>query len=79
MNEEVMDRIMKRCQEDEEYAKAFDLLMKAAQEAANAGFTNQDMASVCIMGWMIGMDPALGAMIKNMSKISKMGLDIVDK
>ena len=79
MNEETMDRIMKRCKEDEKYAEAFDLMMKSAQAAAHAGFSNEDMASVCILGWMIGMDPALGAMIKNMSKISKMGLDIVDK
>jgi hypothetical protein len=79
MNEETMNRIIKRCQEDEEYAKAFDFLMKASQAAAHAGFTNEDMASICIMGWMIGTDPDLGAMIKNMSKISKMGLDIVDK
>jgi hypothetical protein len=31
------------------------------------------------MGWMIGMDPSLAEMIETMAKISKMGLDIVEK
>lgn len=79
MNEELMDKIIERCQEDPKFAEAFDYLLKASQGAALAGFSNEEMANVCIMGWLIGMDPSLGEMVKSMAKISKMGLDIVDK
>lgn len=79
MNEEVMDKIMAKCLEDPKYAEAFDHLLKVCQAAAKAGFTNEELANTCMMGWMIGMDPSLGEMINAMSKISKMGLDIVEK
>lgn len=79
MNEEVMDKIIKKCQEDPKYAEAFDHLLRVCQAAAKAGFTNEELANTCMMGWMIGMDPSLTEMIETMSKISKMGLDIVEK
>lgn len=79
MNEEVMDKIIKKCQEDPKYAEAFDHLLKVCQAAAKVGFTNEELANTCLMGWMIGMDPSLAEMIETMSKISKMGLDIVEK
>tara|TARA_R110000823_G_scaffold188907_3_gene320858 strand:+ start:2525 stop:2764 length:240 start_codon:yes stop_codon:yes gene_type:complete len=79
MNEELMDKIIEKCKEDPAYAEAFDHLLKVSQAAAIAGFSNEELASVCMMGWMIGTDPDLGEMINNMAKISKMGLDIVEK
>jgi hypothetical protein len=79
MSEEVMDKIMAKCAEDPKYAEAFDHLLRVCQAAAHAGFTNEELANTCLMGWMIGMDPELGQMIEAMSKISKMGLDIVEK
>ncbi len=79
MNEEIMDKIMAKCLEDPKYAEAFNHLLQVCQAAAKAGFTNEELANTCLMGWMIGMDPGLGEMIEAMSKISKMGLDIVEK
>ena len=79
MNEELMDKIIEKCKEDPAYAEAFDHLLRASQAAAIAGFSNEELASVCMMGWMVGTDPDLGEMINSMAKISKMGLDIVDK
>ncbi len=78
MNEEIMDKIIEKCKEDPQYAKAFDHLLKVCQLAARAGFTNDELATACMMGWMIGMDPSLANMMEAMSKISKMGLDIVE-
>lgn len=78
MNEELMDKIIEKCKEDPEYAKAFDALLKSAQLAAMAGFAGEELATVAMFGFTIGNDPQLIEMIKNMSKISKMGLDIVD-
>jgi hypothetical protein len=79
MNEELMDKIIEKCKQDPKYAEAFDHLLRVCQAAAHAGFTNEELATVCMMGWTIGMDPQLGEMIQAMSKISKMGLDIVDQ
>tara|TARA_R110001599_G_C11757993_1_gene609854 strand:- start:67 stop:306 length:240 start_codon:yes stop_codon:yes gene_type:complete len=79
MNEEIMDKILEKCKDDAQYAEAFDHLLKVCQAAAKAGFTNDELANTCLLGWMIGMDPSLGSMIQAMSKISKMGLDIVEK
>jgi hypothetical protein len=79
MNEEIMDKIIEKCKDDAKYAEAFDHLLKVCQAAAQAGFTNDELANTCLMGWMIGKDPSLGQMIEAMSKISKMGLDIIDK
>ena len=79
MNEELMDKVIEKCKEDEEFAMVFDHLMQASQSAAVAGFTMEEMATVCTVGFMIGADPKLAEMVKNMAAISKMGLDIVDK
>jgi hypothetical protein len=79
MNEEVIDRLIEKCKNNPEMADAFDYLLKASQAAALAGFSNQELANVSMMGWIIGMDPSLAEMMENMIKISKMGLDIVEK
>ena len=60
MNEEVMDKIMAKCLEDPKYAEAFNHLLQVCQAAAKVGFTNEELANTCLMGWMIGMDPSLG-------------------
>jgi len=79
MNEALMDKIMERCQQDPEFAEIFDALIKVSQAAANIGMTMEEMATVCMTGWTIGADPQLAQMIKSMSEISNLGLDIVDK
>lgn len=77
-NEELMDKIIKKCQEDPEFKKVFDHLLVWAQRAAACGMSVNEMASICMTGYAIGEDPELQTMIENMLKISKIGLDIVD-
>jgi hypothetical protein len=79
MNEDLMDKIIERCKTDEEFAMVFDHLMQATQAAAVAGMTMEELSTVCTVGFMIGSDPKLAEMVKNMAAISRMGLDIVDK
>tara|TARA_R100001509_G_C4843379_1_gene207429 strand:+ start:31 stop:270 length:240 start_codon:yes stop_codon:yes gene_type:complete len=79
MNEELMDKIIDKCKENKELAMVFDHLMSDSQAAAVAGFTMEEVATICSVGFMIGSDPKLAEMVKNMAAISKMGLDIVDK
>tara|TARA_R100001460_G_scaffold84492_1_gene125817 strand:+ start:84 stop:323 length:240 start_codon:yes stop_codon:yes gene_type:complete len=79
MNEEVMDKIMKKCQEDHRFAEVFDFLLKGAQAAATIGMTTEEMATICMTGWTIGSNPDLAEMLKSITKISKLGLDIIDK
>jgi hypothetical protein len=74
-----MDKILEKCKNDPKYAESFDHILRVCQAAALVGFTNDELANTCLLGWMIGMDPSLGEMIQAMSKISKMGLDIVEK
>jgi len=78
-DQETMTEIMKKCQQDPEFLKIFEGFIKFAQEAAQKGMTVNEMANICMLGYAIGEDPALQEMILNMSKISNMGLDIIDK
>ena len=79
MNEELMDKIMERCKADPEFAEVFDFLLKASQAAGAIGMENAEMAVICMTGWTIGKDPQLAQMIKSMSEISNLGLEIGDK
>ena len=79
MNEELMDKIINKCKDNPRFAQVFDHLMKDSQAAAATGFTMEEVATICTVGFMIGSDPQLKEMVKNMAAISKMGLDIVDK
>lgn len=79
MNEEIMDKIIEKCKGNPELGMVFDHLMSDSQAAAVAGFTMEEVATICSVGFMIGSDPKLAEMVKNMAAISKMGLDIVDK
>ena len=79
MNEELMDKIIEKCKENLELGMVFDHLMSDSQAAAVAGFTMEEVATICSVGFLIGSDPKLAEMVKNMAAISKLGLDIVDK
>lgn len=79
MNEKLMDKIINKCKENAELAMVFDHLMTDSQAAATVGLTMEEVATICSVGYMIGSDPKLAEMVKNIAKISKMGLDIVDK
>ncbi len=79
MNEEMMDKIMERCKADPRFAEVFDFLLKGSQAAATIGMTTEEMATICMTGWTIGSDPSLAEMLKSITKISKLGLDIIDK
>ena len=79
MNEEVMDKIMEKCKTDPKFAEVFDFLLKGSQAAAVIGMTTEEMATICMTGWTIGSDPNLAEMLKSITKISKLGLDIIDK
>ena len=78
-NDEIMDKILKKCEEDPEFKKVFEQLFVWSQKAAITGMTTNEMANICMMGFAIGQDPELRKMIENMMRISDIGLDIVDK
>ena len=79
MNEQLMDKIIDKCKENPELGMIFDHLMSDSQAAAVAGFSMEEVATICSVGFMIGSDPKLAELVKNIANISKMGLDIVDK
>jgi hypothetical protein len=78
-DDETMEKVMKRCQEDPEFKRVFEQLMAWGQRAAEVDMSVNEMASICMTGYAIGEDPSLKEMVKNMARISKLGLDIVDK
>ena len=79
LDDKTMNEIIEKCLKDPEFKKIFDLFLKTGEEAAKIGMSVQEMASICMMGYAIGEDPKLQEMVKNISKISGLGLDIVDK
>jgi len=74
-----MEELIKKAAADPEWRAVYDALMKWSQEASMLGWSVEEMASVCMMGYAVGQEPSLQEMMKNMSKINKLGLDIVDK
>jgi len=79
LDNELMDKIIARCQKDPEFKKVFEQLMSWSQKASHVKMEVGEMASICMMGYAIGQDPELQDMIQNMLKISNLGLDIVDE
>mgnify|MGYP001362010148 CR=1 FL=1 len=79
LDDKGMNALIEKCKNDPEFKKVFDHLMVWSQRAAACGMTVTEMASVCMTGYAVGEDPELQEMIQHMLKISKMGLDIVDK
>lgn len=74
-----MDELIKKVATDPEWREVYEEFMKWSQKASMLGWTIEEMANVCMMGFAVGLDPSLQKMMKNMSKIDKLGLDIVDK
>ena len=79
LDDDGMNALIEKCKNDPEFQKVFDHLLVWAQRAAMCGMTVNEMASICMTGFAIGEDPELRQMVEHMMKISKMGLDIVDK
>ena len=79
LDEETMNELIQKAATDPEWRKVFDAFMAWSQRASELGWTVEEMASVCMMGYTVGKDPSLQQMIKNISKINNLGLDIVDK
>ena len=75
-DDELMDKVLKKCKEDPEYLNVFERFMEMAQLAPTVGMTMEEMANICTMGYVIGKDPTIQDMIGNMLKINKLGLDI---
>lgn len=74
-----MDELIKKVATNPESREIYEELLKWSQKASMLDWTVEEMANVCMMGYAIGKDPSLQQMMKNMSKIGKLGLDIVDK
>lgn len=74
-----MEELIKKVAKNPEWRETYEELMKWSQKASMLGWTVEDMANVCMMGYAVGQTPSLQNMLKNMSKIGKLGLDIVDK
>ena len=78
IDDEKMDKLIKKATEDPEWKETYEAFMKWSQTASMIGWTVEEMASICMMGYTIGQDTDLQGMIKNMAAITKLGLDIVD-
>tara|TARA_R110000822_G_scaffold297024_1_gene419576 strand:- start:33 stop:302 length:270 start_codon:yes stop_codon:yes gene_type:complete len=78
IDDEKMDKLIKKASADPEWKETYEAFMKWSQTASMIGWTVEEMASVCMMGYAIGQDTDLQDMIKNMAAISKLGLDIID-
>lgn len=74
----MMNELIKKAASDPEWMKVFEAFMEWSQKASLLGWTVEEMASVCMMGYTVGKDPSLQEMVKNMAMIGKLGLDIVD-
>jgi len=78
LDDEIMNKLVQKISEDPEWMKVFETFMEWSQKASLLGWTVEEMASVCMMGYVVGKDSSLQEMVKNMAAIGKLGLDIVD-
>jgi hypothetical protein len=79
IDDEKMNELIKKAATDPEWRKVFDAFMVWSQKASQLGWTVEEMASVCMMGYVVGSDPKLQEMVENIAKINNLGLDIIDK
>ena len=79
LDDKVMNKLIAKVATDPEWRKVFDSFMIWSRQASELGWTVEEMANVCMMGYAVGKDPSLQQMMENISKINNLGLDIVDK
>lgn len=79
LNDDLMDKILEKCKEDPKFAELFQGFMELGQKASMIGMSVEEMANICMTGYAIGESPELQKMVEKMNKITKLGLDIVDK
>jgi len=79
IDDKKMNELIKKAAADPEWRKVFDAFMVWSQKASQLGWTVEEMASVCMMGYVVGSDPKLQEMVENIAKINNLGLDIIDK
>ena len=69
-----LESFMLKAEEDPEIMEIMRNLVRWCQAASEAGITLEELAALGTIGWQIGQDPQLQAMIEYLFQMSKMGI-----
>tara|TARA_R110002074_G_scaffold206913_2_gene375386 strand:+ start:4520 stop:4762 length:243 start_codon:yes stop_codon:yes gene_type:complete len=69
-----LETLLVKAEADPEIMEIMRNLVRWCQIASEAGITLQELAAVGTVGWQIGQDPQLQAMIEYLFKMSEMGI-----
>ena len=74
LNNKNLESLLLKAEQDPEIMEIVRNLIRWSQMASEEDVTLAELAALCTVGWQIGKDPQLQAMIEYMFKISQMGI-----
>jgi|TARA_R110002012_G_scaffold312960_1_gene524174 hypothetical protein len=69
-----LDEFLTKAEQDPEIMEALRLIISGCHQASEKGISLEEVAAAGTMGWTIGNDPQVAAMVEYMFELSKMGL-----
>lgn len=69
-----LEEFLAKAEKDPELMEALRMIISGCHQASEKGVTLEEVASAGTLGWTIGNDPQLAAMVEYMFELSKMGL-----
>ena len=74
LNNKNLESFLIKAESDPELMEILRLIISGCHQASEKGVTLQEVAAAGTVGWSIGQDPQLQAMIEYMFQISNLGL-----
>ncbi len=69
-----LESFLDKAEKDPELMEALRMIISGCHQASEKGVTLDEVAAAGTMGWTIGADPQLAAMVEYMFELSKMGI-----
>ena len=74
LNNEHLESFMTKAEQDPEIMEVMRNIIRHCHQASDLGITLEEVAAVGSVGWQLGQDPELQAILEYMLSMSKMGL-----
>ena len=69
-----LEEFLTKAEKDPELMEAIRMIISGCHQASEKGVSLEEVASAGTLGWTIGNDPQLAAMVEYMFELSKLGL-----
>tara|TARA_B100001094_G_scaffold330656_1_gene396439 strand:+ start:1299 stop:1541 length:243 start_codon:yes stop_codon:yes gene_type:complete len=69
-----LESFLDKAEKDPELMESLRMIISGCHQASEKGVTLEEVAAAGTMGWTIGADPQLAAMVEYMFELSKLGI-----